>query len=329
MTCFFRSGLAFHLQSFFDVRCALGRKSESERKILGYLDRFLMAELKDENTITRDIAERWIKDLEHLSVGTRINRLSILRQFCVYLNQFYPDTHIIPTKYFPRRPRPAPYIYSPKEIRTIIAVARQLGPSRSLRPAAISTLIGLLFATGLRIGEALKLSIADVDFRRRLLLIRETKFKKSRYVPLLPSTASQLAVFLKQRKRAAFSTDFNSPIFISSTGRAYGKARICAVFLEILRSIGIRGPKGQRGPRLHDLRHSFAVNRLAAWYREDTNLYAKLPLLATYMGHSSVVSTQYYLHATAELLEKVSERFHDYFSMSPVGNKEASYVEKY
>ena len=329
-TCIFRSPLAFRLQSFLDVRCALGRKGDADRKNLIYLDRFLMSELKYENTITREIAVRWIKDMEHLSVGTRINRLSILRQFCVYLSNFYPETYLIHGGFLPRRTRPAPYIYTPQEIRSIIDVAKQLGPARSLRPAVISTLIGLLYTAGLRISEALKLTISDVDFRRRLLLIRETKFKKTRYVPLSSTTTHRLAAFLRQRKRAGFPMDPNSPIFLNANGRAYGKERICCIFLEIIRSIGMRGPKGTKGPRLHDLRHSFAVNRLAAWYREDVNLFAKLPLLATYLGHSSVVSTQVYLHATAELLEKVSERFHKYFSVSSVTNhQEDCHVEKY
>ena len=104
-------------------------------------------------------------------------------------------------------------------------------------------------------------------------------------------------------------------------GGNYGQTTFTTVFLEILRSLGIRGPKGQGGPRVHDFRHSFAVNRLLAWYREGCNLAAKLPLLSIYLGHSTVTCTEVYLHATAELLEKTGQRFHTHFAVPPLNRK--------
>ena len=317
-TCTFRSPLAHRLQAFLEIRRTFGRKGETDRKILTYLDRFLMSELKPGQTITPKIVERWIQGMDHLSVGTRINRLSLLRQFCVYLSQFDARTCLVHRSFFPRRIRPAPYIYSKQEIRSILAAARKIGPPGSLRPAVISTLIGLLAATGLRIGEALKLTLADIDLSRQLLTIREGKFNKSRYVPISLSTARHLGVFLRQRERAGFSTAASAPVFISPYGRAYGPARVCEIFLEVVRGLGLRGPKGQPGPRLHDFRHTFAVNRLTEWYRHEKNLAPKLPLLATYMGHTSVVGTEVYLRATTELLESTGQRFHSRFAIPPL-----------
>jgi integrase/recombinase XerD len=314
-TCLFRSSLAFRLQSFLETRRAAGREDAATQKILIYLDRFLMSELKPGKPLTREIAEHWFKSMEHLSIGTRINRMSILRQFCLYLSHFDPRTCIVHRSFLPHRTRPAPHIFTGNEVRRIMAASSRIGSTKSLRPFVFSTLVGLLYSTGLRIGEALKLTIGDVDLKRRLIHVREAKFKKSRYVPISQSAADHLAGYLHRRRKAGFPTSSNSPVFVGPRGGNYGKSTIATIFLEIVRKIGIRGPKGQRGPRIHDFRHTFAVNRLLAWHREGANLFAKLPLLSTYLGHTSLAGTEVYLHATAELLESVGKRFHSHFAI--------------
>ena len=324
--CIFRSPLASRLQSFLDLRRASGRKAYSDQKILRGFDSFLIRELKPGQAITSCIVDRWVTGMEHLSVGTRINRLSLLRQFCTYLRHFDPRTCIVHLSFFPHRTRPAPHIYSPKEVRSIMAAAREIGPADSLRPSVFATLIGLLYATGLRIGEALSLTLADVDQRRRLLTVRETKFRKTLYVPLSTSTARHLAEYLRERKRKGYSVAASAHVFVNTAGGPYGQSGVYTVFLVILRDLGLRGPKGQRGPRLHDFRHTFAVNRLLEWYRQGENISAKLPLLSTYLGHGSVTATEIYLHATAELLEKAGERFHDHFAVPPLSRKEAHHA---
>jgi len=281
----------------------------------------LLVELKPGETITREVAERWIKDMDKLAVGTRINRISVLRQFCRYLAHFDPRTCLLSPSYLPKRTRPAPHIYTRKEVRQIMAAARRIGPRGSLRPTVIATLVGLLYTTGLRIGEALRLTLADVDLKKRVLLIRETKFKKTRYVPLSASGAGVLQVYLRHRRLAGMSTSPDAPFFVNLWGHHYGQVGFTTVFLEIIRQLGIRGPRGQRGPRIHDFRHSFAVNRLLAWYREGSNLAAKLPLLSTYLGHSTVTGTEIYLHATAELLESAGRRFHSHCAVPPTTRK--------
>jgi len=253
--------------------------------------------------------------MEHLSTGTRINRMSILRQFCLYLSHFDPRTCIVHRSFLPHRTRPAPHIFTGNEVRRIMAASSRIGSTKSLRPLVFPSLVGLLYSTGLRIGEALKLTIGDVDLKRRLIHVREAKFKKSRYVPISQSAADHLAGYLHRRRKAGFPTSSNSPVFVGPRGGNYGKSTIATIFLEIVRKIGIRGPKGQRGPRIHDFRHTFAVNRLLAWHREGANLFSKLPLLSTYLGHTSLAGTEVYLHATAELLESVGKRFHSHFAI--------------
>jgi integrase/recombinase XerD len=321
-TCLFRSSLAFRLQTFLETRRAAGRDDVDTRKILVYLDRFLMSELKAGGPITREIVERWFKSIEHLSTGTRINRISILRQFCLYLSHFDPRTCIVHRSFLPHRTRPVPHIFTRNEVCQIMAASKRVGPRENLRGLVFATLFGLLYSTGLRIGEALKLTIGDVDLKRRLIYVREAKFKKSRYIPLSKSTVDHLAAYLHRRQRAGFSTSSISPVFVTLAGSRYGKSTIATTFLAIVRKIGIRGPKGQRGPRIHDFRHTFAVNRLLAWHREGANLFAKLPLLSTYLGHTTVTGTEVYLHATAELLESVGNRFHAHFAIPACNRKE-------
>lgn len=316
-TCFFRSPLAARLQAFWDAHYARSRSGISSHKILMYLDRFLVGELKPGQTISRQMVERWNESMAHLNPNTRINRLSVLRRFCRYLSYFDPDTCIVHQSCSPRRTRPAPHIYSRQDIRRIMAAARQLGPPGSLRPVVVANLIGLLYTTGLRIGEALNLTLGDIDLKRRVIEVREGKFSKSRYVPLSPSATPQLTKYLRQRCDAGFSTDPTAPVFLNIIGNRHGHPGFVTLFLELLRSLGLRGPKGQRGPRIHDLRHTFAVHRLLAWYREGANLAAKLPLLSTYLGHSTITGTEIYLQATAQLLEQVGQRFHAHFAVPP------------
>jgi len=315
-TLLFRSSLAPRLEAFLEtVRQGNGDRGMCHLKILRALDRFFVAELKPGKPITRDLIERFSESMSHLATGTRINRLSVLRQFCMYLSHFDPRTCLVYRSFLPHRTRGAPYIYTRADVQRIMKAARKLGPKGSLRPFVVSTLIGLLYTTGIRIGEALNLRLGDVDIRRRLIEIREGKFKKSRYVPMSVSTTSEMRAYLERRKRAGFSTAPSAYVFLNIIGTRHGHPGFVTIFLKLLRSIGLRGPKGACGPRIHDLRHTFAVNRLLAWYRQGVNLGSKLPLLATYLGHTTVTGTQVYLHATAELLESAGRRFHEHFAI--------------
>ena len=318
-TCLFRSPLAPRLQAFLETRLAGNRgRGVSRLKILRYLDCFLQGEIKPGQPLPREIAERFNESMTHLNPNTRLNRLSVLRQFCLYLSHFDPRTCIIYRSYLPRRSRPAPYIYTRKDVNRILAAAQKLGPPGSLRPIVISTLIGLLYAPGIRIGEALNLRLGDLDLKRRVIEVHEGKFRKSRYLPLAPSTPRHLRVYLARRRKAGFSTAATAYVFLNVIGTRHGHPGFVTVFLEILRGLGLRRPKGARGSRVHDLRHTFAVNRLLAWYRQGVNLGAKLPLLSTYLGHSTVTGTEIYLQATAQLLESAGRRFHARFAVPPI-----------
>jgi integrase/recombinase XerD len=321
----FQSPFAPRMQAFMEMRRALGRKAVADRKILRYIDRYLVGVLQPGEPITREIFHQWLNSIKPLSAATRINRVSIFRQFCRYLSYFDRQTYLIPEGFLPKRIRPMPYIYTDQQIRTAMAAARRVEPKGSFRPVLISTLIGLLYSTGLRVSEALKLTLGDIDLKRRFLLIRQTKFKKSRCVPISISTTKSLRCFLEQRRRSGFPTDKAAWVFINRHKNAhegpYGYYGFYRPFQKIVQKQKIRVLSGSRSPRIHDLRHSFAVHRLEKWYREGAILSSKLPLLSTYLGHSSPVDTEVYLQATPQLLAEANRRFHDHCAFPNSGQK--------
>jgi integrase len=191
----------------------------------------------------------------------------------------------------------------------LLEEASKLTPPGSLRPETYVTLLCLLYCSGLRISEALGLTLADVDLDDGVLFVRESKFHRSRALPLHPTAIESLRQYRRARDARGHRVDLEAPFFVNEWKRPLKYPVVCAVFLEIARRAGVRPPAGQRGARIHDLRHSFATARLLAWYRDGRDVQARLPLLATYMGHVSIVSTQIYLEATAELLDHAARRF--------------------
>jgi integrase len=194
------------------------------------------------------------------------------------------------------------HIYTPDEICQLMQAAAQLGPRDSIRPRMYATLFGLLAATGLRISEALALQLKDVTADG--LVIRQTKFKKSRLVPLHETAQRALDAYVLVRTRVG---SLDSSLFISVCGRAPAYTTVVAVFLKLARSIGLRGKPGQRGPRIHDIRHSFALRSLERCQHDGVAVARHLVALSTYLGHVHPSSTYWYLQATPFLMEQISD----------------------
>jgi site-specific recombinase XerD len=220
----------------------------------------------------------------------------------------------------PRLPPPiAPYIYSRDEVRRLLDASGSLyNPCSPLQSLTYRTLLLLLYATGLRVSEALGLNCDDLEDDDRLLTIRRTKFYKSRWVPL-GSQATD--VLLRYRARRCLQLPMpeggQSALFASRTGHRLDYQRVVTLFQQVRAGAGITSPSGQcRPPRLHDLRHTAAVHRVEQWYREGKDVQQLLPHLATYLGHVSVASTQRYLQMTPTLLQQASERFDSYAEVS-------------
>jgi site-specific recombinase XerD len=211
-------------------------------------------------------------------------------------------------------PALVPYIYSPDELRRLLEAAscRQL-PIHVIEPVTLRTIILLLYGAGLRVGEALALTIADVDLSEAVLTVRLSKFYKSRLVPLGTHLTQAMAAYSHWRQSAHCPVSNKSPFFVGRTGKPVVCVTLQATFGRLREYCGIHRTDGGRyQPRLHDLRHAFAVHRLIAWYRQGADVQYLLPHLSAYMGHVHLAATQVYLTMTPELLQEASARFGNY-----------------
>jgi integrase len=197
--------------------------------------------------------------------------------------------------------RPRPYLYSELEVQRLLEEARGMPAQFSLQPLTYHCLFGLLAVTGLRISEALNLESRDVNWAEGVLTIRTSKFGKSRLVPLHPTTKDVLSDYALQRIQR-FPDRPTSAFFPSRTGAHLDPGQVRRTFYRISRQIGIRGASASHGPRLHDFRHRFAVETLLRWYRSGEDVRRRLPILSTYIGHSHVTDTYWYLSNTPELM---------------------------
>lgn len=278
------------------------------------LDRFSQERTLVSGTLDEAFARAWLAPCESRGPNTRLARYHLLRRFCRFLAKRRPQTFIPGESLRPRR-RPAaqPHIYSREEIRLLLHGALSLrdwaGPHHCpIRSRTMHAIILLLVTAGLRISEALHLTLKDVDLAGGVLSIRQSKFRKSRLVPLSKGTADMMRCY-RQLRDAVAPIGLDEAFFVSGRRKAYGIGWVERMFREVAIAAGLRGPTG-RGPRLHDLRATFAVTRLLQWYRDGDNVMNRLPLLSTYLGHARVSDTEIYLPITTALLEQANTRFH-------------------
>lgn len=238
--------------------------------------------------------------------------LSGLYRFAI--GRGYTDFSPLPTTTPNIPPLQTPYVYSVDELRRLLEATTALQAGYSKRvPATYRTLILLLYGTGIRIGEALRLTLQDVDFDQQVITIHCTKFFKTRLVPIGPNLSEELAAHVERRSVLPMPKGKASPLFASRGSRGWRYQTVITMFQHVRRTAGIERPIGEPGPpRLHDLRHTAAVHRVVAWYRSGQDVQRLLPQLATYLGHVDIKSTQRYLQMTPELLEAASQRFAQY-----------------
>lgn len=308
----FQSSLAGSIQNFIHLRRLSGTDYKSQAQLLGYFDRFLLKQKWNIPRITREITDCYQQSLSHLTPRTRSNRFCVVRQWCKYLARSDPRSYVPePLRGIPSKGTHQPYIYTHSEIQTLLGTASKLPPPNSLRPHTYQTLLGLLYSTGIRIGEALALNLEHFHSTERRLYIAEGKFRKARWAPLSASTCQALERYVRKRVQIRPRSP-DSPLLINQRSRRLHPCTVNQTFRNLLRQCGIRHSK-HTGPRIHDFRHTFAVHRLLAWYRDGQDVNGRLPWLATYMGHVDLHSTQIYLQPTAELLEQVNRRFHNHY----------------
>lgn len=242
----------------------------------------------------------------------KYNVLSGLYRFAI--NRGYGKTCPLPTNIPKLPPSQTPYVYSTEELRRLIEATPVLYNYRSRQQASMyRTLILLLYGSGLRIGEALRLTMLDVDLDDQVIIVRDTKFFKTRLVPIGPRLSAELTEHIKRRRTLPMPAGENSRLFTSYTGKGWPYSQVITLFQRLRHAAQIEIPVGElHPPRLHDLRHTAVVHRVLAWYRTGKDVQQLLPQLATYLGHVDLKSTQRYLRMTPELLEEASRRFAKY-----------------
>lgn len=292
------------LADYLSVRRAMGykliRTGGLLAQFIAYLDDL------DVDTITIEHALAWATLPAQSSLDWQAQRLSVVRGFASWMSALDPATEVPPTDLLPRRThRPTPYLYSKDDIARLLAACATLRPQR--RAATYHTLVGLLAVTGMRIGEAIRLDRSDVDVDAGLLLVRQTKFGKDRYLPLHPTSVEALTSYLAWCDRQ-FPTPRTGAVFTSIRGTRlrYNNAR--DTFNALAQHAGLRPRSASCRPTLHGLRHSFAVTTLLESYRSGADVQARLPLLSTYLGHVRPADTYWYLSAAPKLLALANQR---------------------
>lgn len=291
------SPLKTALGDYLAVRRAVGYRLDDDGRQLARFVAHLDA--SDITVVTVATAVDWAAATPN--GGSGAGRLRAVRGFARYLQALDPANEVPPTGLLPvRTARPVPHLYSDADIGVLMNAARVLDPPSW--GATVETIIGLLWATGMRIGEVLRLNPVDLDPDTGVLTVWLSKFGKSRLVPLAPTTVTAL-----NRYREQLPATVDLAMFVTPAGRRVDYNRFNAAFVNLLDHAGITTADGRR-PRAHDLRHSFAVRTLLGWYRDGADVQALLPRLSTYLGHVEPSSTYWYLSAAPELMALAAER---------------------
>lgn len=301
------SDLSTALEGYLGLRRSLGYKLERAGELLADFVAYLHR--AGVHTITTELAIAWAALPPNAESAWPAQRLGAVRGFARYMQVIDPNTEIPPADLLPgRRRRPAPFLYADAQVTALMRTAR--GLYSELRSATLETFIGLLAVTGLRVGEAIRLDRDDVDFDQGLLIVRNSKRGTSRSVPLHPSTVEALRAYAARRDKLCPHPKVAS-FFVSRAGTRPLVGNLRTAFNELLRQAGLPRRSRRGGPRLHDMRHTFAVQTLLGWYLHSSDIEPQLPLLSTYLGHVNPSSTYWYLSATPELLAAAARRLDD------------------
>ena len=298
------------IHEYIDMRRNLGFKLNSTRRALLAFATFM--EQKQAPFITVELALAWAQQPVHAQPSHRAQRLSYVRVFTRHRKAADARTEIPSPGLLPFQPKRAkPHLYTDKEIRKLLQAALDMPYAYercALNPWLYHCLFGLLIVAGIRVGEACNLELRDVDIDAAVLTIRGAKFGRDRLVPLHGSTCEVLVDYIARRERHWQGRPVTPFLFVSSRGKRLDHANITRTFHKLSRLIGLRGKTDSHGPRLHDMRHSFATKALVNWYRHDQDPDRLLPILSTWLGHVKVADTQWYLEASPELMREAMRR---------------------
>jgi site-specific recombinase XerD len=294
------------LHEYLATRRTLGFKLLNESTALPQFLHFL--EKENASFITTDLALKWATLPEDVLQSQWARRLSMVRIFAKFYNTLDPRSEIPPQGLLPNQyHRKPPYIYNDIEISRLIEASSRLESATGLRASTYSTLFGLLAVTGMRVSEPIALDLSDVDLTQNVLTVRETKFGKSRLIPIHSSTARKLEEYSQLRDRLLLSKK-SSAFFLSERGERLSQSTIRRTFIKLSRGIGLRAADDSHGPRINDIRHTFTVKTIIKMYQTGVDVEHHMPELATYLGHTHVNDTYWYISAVPELLSLASSR---------------------
>jgi integrase len=309
--CRFTSPLGPTITDYLALKRALGRRFANEAAVFAHLDHFLAARAPDACVLTAESFAAWSLTLAHLMPTVRRNRMRVVRNLCLYQRRrdpgcFVPDSNGFPAPHTPQRP----HIFTEQQIVRLLRIAAKLRTrlNSPLCAAVFRLAIVLFYTLGLRRGELVRLVLSDYDPTERTLLVRASKFHKSRLVALSEDAAREMETYLQARRRLPHDAD--APLLVNRCAglQAYSGPSLGRSLHGLMRRADIRTAAG-RVPRVHDLRHTYAVHALLRWYRAGADVQSKLPALAAAMGHVSIASTAYYLGFLEPVAQAASERF--------------------
>jgi integrase len=304
------TALGVSLADYLRVRRALGFKLKQAGELLPDFVRYL--DTRGLVHVMTPVALAWSTLPRGADPSWWHKRLVCVRGFAKYLHTIDPRNEVPPLDHLAhRRARSTPYVYSDADINAVLAATETL--RGSFRATTYRTLLGLIAVTGMRVGEVIALDQRDLDRRRGVLVIRKSKFDKSREVPLHATTLAALDQY--RRERGPFARRRSPSLFVSTAGTRLFYQNVHETFLALVYAAGL----GQRKPRptIHDLRHTFAIRTVLDWHRAHVDVEARLPLLSTYLGHIGPASTYWYLTAVPELLEAATVRLERFSAVTP------------
>jgi integrase len=298
------TGLRSALERYLNMRQGLGYKYQHQARRLADFVSFM--EKREATTITTKLAVTWATRPPDRHASWTL-RLTDVRGFARHVANFDPKTEVPPAGILPRLKRAKPYVYSDAEINALLAAALALPPACGLRRWTYYYLFGLIAVTGLRLSEVIGLQRDDVDLKNGMLTVRQSKFGKSRLVPLHSTTRSALSSYA-ERRDTHLESRCAPHFFVAERGGRLLHQYVHRVFWRLSREIGLRRQDDHSGPRVHDFRHRFAIQPLLRWYREEVDVEQQLPVLSTYLGHTCVRDTYWYLSACPELMQEAARR---------------------
>ena len=320
------TSLHARVERYLVERHRLGFSDRSQAYALRSFARHVQA-VSHRGPLTVEVMADWARHDSHGSSDplTWARRLKLLRSFLRWLQQFEPRTEVPDDAIFGRLPeRQAPHIYSEREIVDLLAAARRLGPTPGLRGVVFETLFGLIASTGMRISEALSLHNEDVDLKYGMLTIHQTKFGKSRQVPMHLSIVEALRRYRWMRDLAGGSAQDAAAFFVGTRGRRRGLPlsthQVERVFAGLREQLGWHNRGTHHAPRIHDLRHTFIVRRIVLWQTQGVDVDQAMLSLSTYVGHAMVTNTYWYLSAVPELMALAAGRFESFMPQPEVPN---------